>query len=45
LESIGIRATELDKSEVVKFLTDYYNPSLDNYVSVKSDIDSYNLID
>lgn len=45
LESIGIRATELDKSEVVKFLTDYYNPSLQNYVAVKSDINSYNLID
>lgn len=45
LESIGIRATELDKNELVKFLTDYYNPSLDNYVAVKSDVDSYNLID
>lgn len=45
LENIGIRATELDKSEVVKFLTDYYNPSLDNYVAVKSDISEYNLID
>ncbi len=44
LENIWIRATELKKSEVVKFLTDYYNPSLDNYVAVKWDADSYNLV-
>lgn len=45
LESIGIRATELDKAELVKFLTDYYNPSLNNYVAIKSDVGEYNLID
>lgn len=45
LENIWIKATELNKSELVRFLTDYYNPSLDNYVAVKTNIDTYNLID
>jgi len=29
LESIWIRATELDKKELIKFIFDYYNPTLD----------------
>ena len=44
LESIWIKAKELDKTELIKFLSDYYNPSLDNYASMKQDIDNYNLI-
>ncbi len=44
LESIGIRATELEKHELVKFLTDYYNPTLEAYNTVKSDSSQYNLI-
>lgn len=44
LESIGIKAQELDKTELTKFLTDYYNPTLDSYNSVKSDVTNYNLI-
>ncbi|MDD5769383.1 MAG: TraC family protein [Candidatus Gracilibacteria bacterium] len=44
LESIGIRAQELDKSQLVKFLGDYYNPTLENYNNVKTNIENYNLI-
>lgn len=44
LESIGIRATELDKSELVTLLSDYYNPSLWNLRTMKSDISEYNLV-
>ncbi len=44
LESIGIRATELDKWELVKLLSDYYNPSLWNLRTMKSDLSDYNLI-
>lgn len=43
LESIGIRATELDKSELVTLMTEYYNPKLGNLRSMKSDISEYNL--
>ena len=43
LENIWIKAKELDKNELIKFLTDYYNPSLDNFIDVKSDIENYNL--
>ncbi len=43
LESIWIRAEELEKHELVKFLADYYNPTMENFVSVKSDIENYNL--
>ncbi|MCH8518454.1 conjugal transfer protein TraC [Candidatus Gracilibacteria bacterium] len=44
LESIGIRATELEKSELVTLLSDYYNPSLGNLQTMKSDISQYNLV-
>lgn len=44
LESIWIRATELDKAELVKFLKDYYNPTLESFNSLKANIDQYNLI-
>jgi len=44
LESIWIRATELDKSELVKLLTEYYNPTLWNLRPMKSDISEYNLV-
>lgn len=44
LENIGIRATELEKSELVKLLSDYHNPSLWNLQTMKSDISSYNLV-
>ena len=44
LESIWIKAQELDKNELVKFLTDYYNPTLDSFNSIKTNVDNYNLI-
>lgn len=44
LESIGIRATELEKTELVKLLGEYYNPTLGNQKAMKSDITEYNLI-
>jgi hypothetical protein len=44
LESIGIRATPLEKEDLIKLLTDYYNPTLDNLVPVKGDIGGYNVV-
>lgn len=45
LESIWIKATELDKTELVKLLTDYYNPRLDNLTTIKTnDIDDLDLV-
>ena len=44
LESIGIRASELNKSELVALLSDYYNPSLWNFQAMKSPISDYNLL-
>jgi len=37
LESIWIKAKELDKTELVKLLTDYYNPRLDNLSTIQTD--------
>jgi hypothetical protein len=45
LESIGIKAKELNKTELVKLMTEYYNPRLDNLTTVKTDdIDNLNLV-
>ncbi|QFR39689.1 hypothetical protein A9Q91_05710 [Candidatus Gracilibacteria bacterium 28_42_T64] len=44
LENIGIRANTIDKADLVKFLTDYYNPTLSNFVAMKQDTDDYNLL-
>jgi hypothetical protein len=44
LENIWIKSKELDKNELIRFLTDYYNPNLDSFSSIKSDTDNYNLI-
>lgn len=44
LESIWIKAKELDKNELIKFLWDYYNPTLESFTNIKTDIDNYNLI-
>jgi len=43
LENIWIKWSELNKNELIKFLTDYYNPSLDNFINIKEDIENYNL--
>ena len=44
LENIWVKAEELNKNELVKFLIDYYNPRLDNFTEIKQDIDNYDLI-
>lgn len=44
LESIWIRATELEKSELVNLLSEYYNPTLWNLRPMKSDVSEYNLV-
>lgn len=44
LESIGIKANELDKNDLVKFLSEYYNPTLDSFNNFKTNVDNYNLI-
>lgn len=44
LESIGIRANELGKSEVVALMSEYYNPTLSNLRSMKSEVSEYNLV-
>ncbi len=44
LENVWLRADVLNKQELVSFLTEYYNPSLDNLVQVSQDIWEYNLI-
>lgn len=44
LESIWIKATELDKQELIKFLHDYYNPTLESFNTIKTNISEYNLI-
>lgn len=44
LENIWIRADAIDKGELVKFLTDYYNPTLSNFVAMKQDPDEYNIL-
>lgn len=44
LESIWIKAQELNKNELVKFLTDYYNPTLESFNTIKTDVENYNLI-
>lgn len=43
LENIWIRGNAIEKWDLIKFLTDYYNPNLDSYNTVKVDTD-YNLI-
>lgn len=44
LESIWIRATELNKNELVSFLTDYYNPTMNSWDNLKTAIENYNII-
>ena len=43
LENIWLKGEVLDKQELVSFLTDYYNPSLDNLINIKDNISDYNL--
>lgn len=44
LENIWIKTRELEKAELIKFLTDYYNPSLESHSTLQWDISQYNVI-
>ncbi len=44
LENVWLRADILEKQELVSFLTDYYNPSLDSLVKMNNESSDYNLI-
>lgn len=44
LENIWIRWEVVEKSELVKFLTDYYNPSLNNFAKIQKDIGEYDFV-
>jgi len=44
LENIWIRWEIIEKSELVKFLTDYYNPSLNNFSKIQKDIGDYDFV-
>ncbi len=44
LESIWIKTRELQKEELIKFLTDYYNPSLESHTTMQGEVTDYNII-
>lgn len=44
LENIWIRWEIIEKNELVKFLTDYYNPSLNNFAKIQKDIGEYDFV-
>lgn len=44
LENIWIKVKELEKEELIKFLTDYYNPSLESHTNLQWNIIDYNVI-
>lgn len=44
LESIGIRATPLEKEDLIRLLTDYYNPTLDNLTLLKTDSTEFSVL-
>jgi len=44
LENIWIRWEVIEKNELVKFLTDYYNPSLNNFNKIQKDIGEYDFV-
>jgi hypothetical protein len=45
LEWIWIKATELNKSELIKYMTDYYNPNMEDSSQYKWDNNDINLVD
>lgn len=44
LENVWLKAEELNKQELVKFLTEYYNPSIDSLIKMWKDSAEYNII-
>ncbi len=45
LENIWIKATALDKKELIKYMTDYFNPNMEDISSIKWDAAELNLVD
>jgi len=43
LENIWIKATPLDKKELIKYITDYYNPNMEDFSQIKQDSKDFNL--
>ena len=43
LENVWLKAEILDKQELVSFMTNYYNPSLDSIINMKEDPSKYNI--
>lgn len=43
LEAIGLKATEVQREELVKLIYNYYNPRVKNENLLKSDFDALNL--
>ena len=44
LENIWIRSDVIEKNELIAFLTDYYNPSLNNFTPFKQWVDSMDFV-
>ncbi len=45
LENIWIKSKALEKTELVKYITDYYNPNMEDFSQVKQDSKDFNLTD
>lgn len=45
LENIWIKAKALEKKELIKYITDYYNPNMEDFSQIKQDSKDFNLID
>jgi len=45
LESIWIKATPLNKTDLIKYMTDYFNPNMEDSSSFKDNSSNVNLID
>ena len=43
LEAIALKADELDKSELVKLIYNYYNPRVKNEMLLKADVENLDL--
>ena len=44
LENIWIKAKALNKKELIKYITDYYNPNMEDFSQIKQDSEDFNLI-
>ena len=44
LENVGIKSETMEKTELIKFLTDYYNPNLDGFAQMNNQPGDYNLM-